>query len=761
MELKLRSLFLNRYWIVERKGSGGFGVVYRATDTLLFNREVAIKLLDPTLSEPGGAGTSEFRAMARMEAEAQARLSHPGVVKLLAHGFDQQTEAPYLVTEFIPGATLCWPVANWGDSRTGWLQRCRPFLDHMDQLLDILVSVHGQDVIHGDLSPQNIVLQQTGGRAPFVRVLDFGLARVRRRYGLQLPGLGTRITYNPKYAAPEQRKQHPTALSDQYTVGLMLWQGMSGHIPFGRQKRTPEERFVLRCTTDLAPLESPVPAPLAAVVDRATRRHPEERHDGMIAMAEAFQQALGELGGDPPPQQYAVPARHTTRAQGVEEVLLQSGFHPPDLHKCTLVLPAGVAEGDAVLDAVVGLLEEQVRGAFCGVCGHPLELVPISAGLFRSEPPRRIDVERLEFAPLVLWIISARHPMEAEEQRLMELLLREGRALVLRLVEGAPEPLQTYSPQVQLSTDIDHPGWEQIRRALVRGTTWPWLSHVLTEQWFTRDEVSPVLMGILEDICQGRLDEAIETMEGFLIATRRKVPENPLLYLRLAMMRAARDRWLDRPRVVEVLEQVAQVLTDYAPVWRQLGITWRHLGHPPRSQQCLEIACGLSPQDWDARSSLGGALRGHSQWLAEQQQQQYRRAIACYEDARETSGGNAYPVLNAMRLNAIGDRKPAPIDNLELGEVEVSRLKQVVEVRGQQATAGTDLPWSLFDQLEALLYLGLHDEAEEVLRQGPRAHLTAERRDIFLSTLQGLLDANICLPGLLALRDQVRDLELD
>ena len=758
MDLKARSLFLNRYWIIGRMGSGGFGQVYRATDTLLFNREVAIKVLGWAQADPGDKGISEFKAMARMEAEAQARLTHPGVVKLLAHGFDVETAAPYLVTELIPGHTLRWPAADWGSSPEAWLKRCRPFLDWMDQLLDILVSVHGQGVIHGDLSPENVVLQETGGQGFFVRVLDFGLARMRRRYGLQLPGLGTRITHNQEYSAPELEKEHPTALSDQYSVGLMLQQGLGGGIPLHQPGMKPKDHFVARCARDLPALEAPVPPALAEVVRQATRRQPERRHAEMAAMAEAYRQALAPVVGDTPLVAQARPAAPPSKTQDIEQLLVD-GLHSSHLHFYTMVLPSGASLEDPLIGPIHQRLEQLVANTRCTCCRRNMRLVTLHAGQLQGGSQIRLDVERLEFARLVLWVMCDRFPLPTEEHRLVDLLHREGRALVLRLVEDTPGPLQTYSPQVHLTQDSDHPGWAQIQQALERHASWPWLTYFMTEMWFASDQISPLMVELLGEISQGHLDSAIHKLD-LLLTMEPAVAEHPLLLLRLAMMMAIRDRADDLPRVVEILEQVAQVLTDFAPVWRQLGITWRRLGHHPRSQQCLEIACGLSPLDWNALSSLGGARRGHSQWLGAEQQQQYKRALESYDQAWRRSGGNAYPVLNTIRLRAIGAQQLAPTNSLSLSKQEQTLLARIVRQRGEEARMSAGLPWSLFDQVEALLYLERDDVAREVLVQGPRDHLTAKRRDIFLATLDGLLKANIRLPGLEAIRRQVAELDV-
>ncbi|CAM2743785.1 MULTISPECIES: WD40 repeat domain-containing serine/threonine protein kinase [Streptomyces] len=220
-----------RYRLVRLIGEGGMGQVWEAQDETL-RRPVAVKVISPL----AGSGTGMHQARARFLRETQltARLQHPNIVTI--HDFGQtealsETEAgsgseagtvPYLVMELLLGEGLNTilrrgPVALPETARWG------------AQICDALAAVHEAGILHRDIKPSNILITQAGS----VKVLDFGVARA--------VGAGTtaeRLTQTgspvgtPAYMAPEQAKGHPVPSSDLYAVGCLLFEMLTGHLPF-------------------------------------------------------------------------------------------------------------------------------------------------------------------------------------------------------------------------------------------------------------------------------------------------------------------------------------------------------------------------------------------------------------------------------------------------------------------------------------------------------------------------------------------------
>src|SRR6266576_2991474 len=150
---------LGQYEIVDHLGAGGMGTVYRAADTKL-GRQAALKLLHPKMLEDGSAGIARFER----EARALAALNHPRIAAI--YGFEQQDGVPFLVMEYVPGATLAERL------RRGPLP-LKEVVSFGKQIAEGLEAAYAKNLIHRDLKPANIKIGDNGQ----IKVLDFGLAK--------------------------------------------------------------------------------------------------------------------------------------------------------------------------------------------------------------------------------------------------------------------------------------------------------------------------------------------------------------------------------------------------------------------------------------------------------------------------------------------------------------------------------------------------------------------------------------------------------
>jgi serine/threonine protein kinase len=215
-------LVVGRYELRSEAGKGGMGVVYLAHDMLL-NREVAFKLLHASLANRKSAPKRLLR-----EARAAGRINHPNVIQIYDAGTLDTDGRPFLVMEFLRGETLKELLeANNG---LPWPQ-LYPILR---QILSGLSAAHSKEVIHRDLKPGNIFIEQDPAGVR-VKLVDFGLSKITSASGPGVTALteAGAVLGTPLYMAPEQVRGDPaSSLSDLFAVGVILYRGLTGQFPF-------------------------------------------------------------------------------------------------------------------------------------------------------------------------------------------------------------------------------------------------------------------------------------------------------------------------------------------------------------------------------------------------------------------------------------------------------------------------------------------------------------------------------------------------
>ena len=257
---------VGHYRIVAPIGAGGMGDVYEAVHERL-GRHHAIKVLARRVHEQDRAYVERFE----LEAKAAARLRSPHIVQIFDFGY-LPDRRPYLVMELLGGVCLADVLLG------GPLSPCAA-VGVARQLASALATAHASEVIHGDVTPGNVLLDDG-----HVTLIDFGLARLRRR-GDDLPA--AEVLGTPRYIAPEQvRGFAPTEASDQYAFGVMLFEMLTGRAPFAGA--TTHETCVAHLEQPVPAITSPygaVSARLASIVTRCLGKHPQERFPSLLAAA--------------------------------------------------------------------------------------------------------------------------------------------------------------------------------------------------------------------------------------------------------------------------------------------------------------------------------------------------------------------------------------------------------------------------------------------------------------------------------------------
>jgi beta-lactam-binding protein with PASTA domain/predicted Ser/Thr protein kinase len=264
-----------RYRVLLRLGSGGMADVYLAEDRLL-GRQLAVKVLHHHFAED-----QEFVERFRREASSAAGLSHPNIVGIFDRG--EWNGTYYIAMEYVPGRSLKTVVREQGALEPATA------IDIVTQILRAARFAHKRGVIHRDLKPHNVILDEEG-RA---RVTDFGIARA----GASEMTLTGSIMGTAQYLSPEQAQGHTVSgRSDLYAVGIILYELLTGTVPFDGETAV-AIAFKQVSAEPRAPSERQpgVPASLDAVVLRALAKDPARRFADAEEFIAALQQARQEL----------------------------------------------------------------------------------------------------------------------------------------------------------------------------------------------------------------------------------------------------------------------------------------------------------------------------------------------------------------------------------------------------------------------------------------------------------------------------------
>ncbi len=299
------TLLGGRYRVGKLLGSGGMGAVYDGVQEGI-NRKVALKVLHAHL-----AGDAELLARFEREARAVATLGHPNVVQIN----DFQTnpgEPPFIVMELLQGESLRDLL-----KRSPRLPPERVAYIAM-QMLSALGAAHKASIVHRDVKPDNVFLSRTSVQADIVKVLDFGVAKLLGGEDKDKLTRSGFVVGTLSYMAPEQACGDPVdGRADLYSVGACMYFALAGRKPFD-QPTTPAllKAILTEKPVPLAVVRQDIDTGLAAIVDRALSKPPQERFTSPEEMAEALAPFARPTSLEGAPTASAAPTRPAPHAGG-------------------------------------------------------------------------------------------------------------------------------------------------------------------------------------------------------------------------------------------------------------------------------------------------------------------------------------------------------------------------------------------------------------------------------------------------------------
>lgn len=272
----LNRIIGGRYELLEEIGNGGMAVVYKAYDKLL-GRNVAVKLLRKEFN-----ADNEFVQNFITEARAAASLSNQNLVGIYDVGNDELYDVYFIVMEYLKGITLKNYI-----NRTGaidWQEACSYAL----QILKGISAAHAKGIIHRDIKPQNIMIMQNGA----VKIMDFGIARAISSKTVKIGGKDT--LGSAHYLSPEQAKgRHTDEKSDIYSLGIVLYEMLTGNVPFDGDNPVTVAMMHLQDTpTAPSKINPGIPVPLDGIILKAIAKERDMRYNNADEMLADIKLAL-------------------------------------------------------------------------------------------------------------------------------------------------------------------------------------------------------------------------------------------------------------------------------------------------------------------------------------------------------------------------------------------------------------------------------------------------------------------------------------
>ena len=627
-----------KYRVDALHGSGGMGSVYRATQVNL-DRTVALKVVRGDFLKDAVI-TERFKR----EALAVARLKHPHIVTVYDFGIMAEGGA-YLVMEFLEGRTLRAEIQRRQRLAAG------PAVDLMRQICSAVHAAHVEGVIHRDLKPDNIFLEVRRDNSYVVKILDFGVAKLRQNTAeLKIPGgdltMSGMMLGTPIYMSPEQCQGEPLdARSDIYSLGCVFYEMIAGRPPFLGSTAT---QLIIKHASETPKVPSTyapsIPADLESALMRALAKGPDERYATAADLGEALSGVslpLETQASNPTIRELSDLAPRDDLESLVDELL--PGLDEEVRHRLA-VLPFRNMRSDASVDFLSFSLADSLITELSGEPGlivRPSTSIEpyVGVAVDHKVASRDLDVELLVVGNFLMQGSALQLNAQLVDVAGNEIVWRQRMAM-------------RCDDLLALQDDVVAQVAAGVRSKLCGGPTAPLFATPVTPAPVT--PVTPVEPMAPTMFVSGA---GVPTPSAGR-ATARAPVGDPVAADLLRQANELGHEPAERQRAIEMLERAVRLAPDVAEAWSALSQRYyaarAELGHgcafAGKSREAAERALAID------RTQLGGSLAigrvlveaGHAEDVA-------RRAVAVLEDD-PSSFGARFALGYACRFGGLLDR---------------------------------------------------------------------------------------------------------
>ena len=423
-------ILANRYRLTEQIGMGGMAIVYRAID-LRTGHNVAVKVLRPEYNED-----SEFISRFQREAEAASKMTHHNIVNLLDVGMDGENR--YLVMEYVQGKTLKTVIQERG--------KLSPALAGQIaiRILSALEHAHRNGIVHRDIKPQNILVHADG----HIKVADFGIARIANSSTLTK---GDNVMGSVHYFSPEQaRGEGANATSDIYSTGIVLYEMLTGRVPYDGDNPVAVAMQHLHATpVPIQNLAPDVPPALVRVCMKAMEKNPAMRYQTARDMAADLRAALENR-----PERPVYPEKDMDVQQPKPQVR-EDNISNPDTDKNKTVNPDTKKISKIILTVLMGVVLALILFFSAKAIYNRVittATVPFVTGLDVKDAEELLSREGLKYEKLFVNTEDVKANVVQKQNPDPETIVRRGDTVILSVSSG---PSQLSMPDLTGKTSED------------------------------------------------------------------------------------------------------------------------------------------------------------------------------------------------------------------------------------------------------------------------------------------------------------------